>query len=149
MARGEATVVWSSIAMVSIALMVNGSPTECCFEELQDIPPRPLDLGAVGSLAARFEKPVARAGIDLVLERLAEGLEPRGHVGKGGIDAGVVLSVDAEQRGPDPGEAVGFGWRPVADHGRAQSGIVGCVAEALAAAPTEAYDADVALPDRG
>jgi len=64
-------------------------------------------------------------------------------------DPSVEVGVDAKTGRLDPREVeIGLGHRSVAHHERAQGLVVGCVTEALPAAPTEADHSDLRGIDR-
>src|SRR5207245_6756698 len=87
------------------------------------------------------QEAVADAGIYGVAVGLVVSPDRRVHVAQTGVDAGVVLGVDAEPLRTDAGDGHGVGARPVADDERPDRGGVGGIAEALHAAPADADNA--------
>src|SRR5579875_2906582 len=100
-----------------------------------------LARGRVGSAGVRSlagtHEAVTGAVVDDRLIGLAGGLHRLLRLGNGGGDAGIVLGVEAVDRGSDVLHQLRRGRRTVEDEGCAEISAVRCEQEGLATAPAE------------
>src|SRR5207245_10935461 len=77
------------------------------------------------------QEAMADAGIHGVAVALVVRADRRVHVGQAGVDARVILRVDAEPLGTEAGHGRGVGAGPGADDEGSEGWVVGRIAEAL------------------
>src|SRR6266498_4197672 len=97
---------------------------------------------------SRAQEAVPDAGIDRVPVVRPIAPHRRVHVGQAGVDARVLLGVDAEAPRADARDGRRVGARTITDDEGAQRRVARRVAEALAPAPAETDDADPIAPRR-